>query len=120
MAVFQSKVTLIEVPVVVRDKKGKAVGTLRQEDFQLFDKGKLQAISKFSVEKSGGGKAIALAATPEAERAADDKEKGDAPPVIAPIISWACCSTTFTLTSRIWCTPRKAAQKFVASSLKSS
>ena len=51
-AVFQSKVTLIEVPVVVQDKDGKPVGTLRQEDFQLFDKGKPQIISRFSVEKA--------------------------------------------------------------------
>ena len=51
---FQSKVNLVLVPVVVRDKTGKPVGTLKQEDFQLFDKGKLQTIAKFSVEKPGG------------------------------------------------------------------
>src|ERR1700722_8587899 len=61
--VFRSKVTLVTVPVVVRDKSGKPVGTLLQEDFQLFDKGKLQVISKFSVEKSGGA---AIARTPAA------------------------------------------------------
>jgi VWFA-related protein len=42
------------VPVVVRDAAGNAVGNLRQEDFQLFDKGKLQVISKFSVEDTSG------------------------------------------------------------------
>ena len=41
------------VPVVVRDGKGKAIGTLQKEDFQLFDKGKPQVISKFSIEKAG-------------------------------------------------------------------
>jgi VWFA-related protein len=50
---FSSRVNLISVPVVVRDKEGRAVGTLQKEDFQVFDKGKLQAITKFSIEKSG-------------------------------------------------------------------
>ena len=48
--VFRSKVNLIMVPVVVRDKKGNAIATLHQEDFQLFDNGKPQVISSFSVE----------------------------------------------------------------------
>jgi VWFA-related protein len=57
--VFKSKVNLIMVPVVVRDKKGNAIATLHQEDFQLFDNGKPQVISSFSVETLAA-KAIAL------------------------------------------------------------
>ena len=52
-ATFRTKVNLVLVPVVVRDLKGRAIGTLKREDFQLFDRGKLQEITKFSVEKAG-------------------------------------------------------------------
>ena len=49
---FSTGVNLVSVPVVVRDKEGRAVGILRKEDFQLFDRGKPQIISKFSIEKT--------------------------------------------------------------------
>jgi VWFA-related protein len=52
-ATFSSRVNLVVIPVVVRDRKGKATGNLTKEDFQLFDKGKLQTITRFSVEKAG-------------------------------------------------------------------
>ncbi len=53
-ATFKTKVNLVLVPVVVRDAQGHAVGTLKKEDFHLFDKGKPQVISRFTVEKTGG------------------------------------------------------------------
>jgi VWFA-related protein len=49
---FSTGVNLVLVPVVVRDAQGRAIGTLQKEDFQLFDKGKLQPITRFSVEKA--------------------------------------------------------------------
>jgi VWFA-related protein len=52
-ATFRTKVNLVLVPVVVRDAQGRAIGTLKREDFQLFDRGKLQDITRFSVEKAG-------------------------------------------------------------------
>ncbi len=54
-ATFRVGTNLVLVPVVVRDGKGRAVGNLTQEDFQLFDKGKPQTILKFSVERPGSG-----------------------------------------------------------------
>lgn len=47
---FKKQVNLVMVPVVVRDKKGKTVGSLRRDDFQILDEGKPQAITTFSVE----------------------------------------------------------------------
>src|SRR5215475_5971685 len=52
-AVFRTRVTLVMGPDVVRDRKGQAVGTLKQEDFQLLDRGKPQTILRFAVEKPG-------------------------------------------------------------------
>jgi VWFA-related protein len=50
-AVFKSSTNLVQIPVVVRDNSGHAVGTLGVDDFQLLDNGKPQVISRFSVEK---------------------------------------------------------------------
>ena len=61
---FSSRVNLVSVPVVVRDRGGKAVGSLDQEDFQLFDKGKLQIITKFSIDSIEKSGAAAIETTP--------------------------------------------------------
>ena len=47
---IRTEVELVEVPAVVRDSKGTAVPGLRREDFEVFDEGKKQKISAFSVE----------------------------------------------------------------------
>jgi len=51
---FQSGVTMIQVPAVVRDRDGHAVDGLKKEDFQLFDNGKPVEIAGFAVDKPGG------------------------------------------------------------------
>jgi VWFA-related protein len=50
---FKVNVNLVPVRVIVRDAHGQAVGDLRKEDFQIFDRGKPQVISQFSVEQHG-------------------------------------------------------------------
>src|ERR1700685_85755 len=49
--VLKSDVNVVVVPVVVRDAHGKEVGTLKKENFQVFDNGKPQVISGFSVHR---------------------------------------------------------------------
>ncbi len=80
-ATFSTKVNLVMVPVVVRDGKGKAIGTLQKDDFQLFDKGKPQVISKFSLEKAGEAVIPAEVATDEAASDKSDKSAAAAAPI---------------------------------------
>lgn len=51
---FESKVNVVLVPVLVLDGRGLAVGNLTQRDFRIFDKGKEQLISGFTVERRAG------------------------------------------------------------------
>ncbi len=110
-AVFQSKVTLIEVPVVVRDRNGKTVGNLRQEDFQLFDKGRPQIISRFSIERAQRGKP--MTSIPTADGAA-----GAGPALIAPdhFIGFLFDDTHMRFEDVAY--TRMATQKFLAANLK--
>src|ERR1017187_5430372 len=51
--VFRSTTRLVQVNVIVRHKS-EPVTDLKKEDFRLFDNGKQQTISTFSVESSNG------------------------------------------------------------------
>src|SRR5579872_1605695 len=50
---FKVNVKEVLVRVVARDPKGNAVGNLTKDDFQVFDQGKPQVITHFSVERPG-------------------------------------------------------------------
>ena len=73
---FQSGVNLVPVPVVVRDAGGRAIGNLGRDDFDLFDNGKPQMISRFTLEKAeaapGAPKAKPTSVSADASGPAND------------------------------------------------
>lgn len=73
---FEVNVRLVEVHVVVRDAHGNPIGTLRKEDFRVFDEGKPQVITKFSLEKAG------LAPAPESRESSSASTPSTAVPDI--------------------------------------
>lgn len=74
-------VNLVPVRVVVRDAKGNTVGTLHKEDFQLFQDGKPQVISNFSMVSPASAQHVVVAATSGPAGAAPN---GPASPAFLP------------------------------------
>jgi VWFA-related protein len=72
-AAIRAQANLVEVRVIVRDPDGQPVSGLQKASFQLFDNGKPQSISNFSVESSthattapAAADAVPVAAEPSA------------------------------------------------------
>jgi VWFA-related protein len=80
---FSIRVNLVLVPVVVRDNQGRAIGTLKQADFTLFDKGKPQVITRFSVEKPAAPFIPPVVAT-ELDHKGNETTVGARPPAAVP------------------------------------
>lgn len=74
---LQTERNLVLVRVVVRDAQGATVDNLRQEDFRLFDHGKLQTILHFSVEKPARKAAETLPAKPAEKTTAEPEDEED-------------------------------------------
>jgi VWFA-related protein len=74
---FNVRSNLVLVRVVVRDRAGHADGHLQKEDFQVFDKGKPQSISQFSMEGTAGRQAEAARSPNVGENPPDPKSPPD-------------------------------------------
>ena len=80
-AIFRVRTNVVTVRAVVRDRQGRATGDLRKDEFALFDNGKPQALSSFSVERpaSAGREPVLLAPFRNAESGAGSARPGAAP-----------------------------------------
>ncbi len=78
-ATFKAGVTVIQVPVTVRDHEGHVVSNLAKDDFQLFDNGKQQEIIGFSVESPGSKAPDRSVANPNAPMHPSDSPVVDIP-----------------------------------------
>ena len=89
---FKVNVKLVVVRVVARDSQGHAIGNLQQKDFQVFDNGKPQTITQFSIEKAGTRVTVEPTGTPPANPPSSSDSENLAPtpptetanPAIAP------------------------------------
>jgi len=70
---------LVLARVVVRDSKGNAVSSLRQQDFRLLDNGKPQTITYFSVESPTSKQVIAAKSQPHDAGAEINPDESSAP-----------------------------------------
>jgi VWFA-related protein len=83
---FRVQTNLVEVPVVVRDRAGHAVGNLKQEDFRILDKGKQQEIAKFALVKAAGSAVFRVDPPTPGAQAAGVSTNPSAGPAASPAV----------------------------------
>src|SRR5579862_3138321 len=74
---LRTQTDLVEVPVVVRDGNRRTIAGLTREDFEVYDSGKKQAVTSFTVQHFTPDATPPPAAAPAPAKAA---RRSDAPP----------------------------------------
>ena len=86
---FKLNVRLVLVRVVARDAKGRTIGNLHKEDFQVLDNRKPQVITQFSVEQPGAQVAQASKSSdPSTGEAPGPSDQGKMPDVPERFIAY--------------------------------
>jgi VWFA-related protein len=109
---LRTEVDVVEVPVVVRDGQHRAVAGLTRDDFEIYDTGKKQTITAFSVQgfaarRDGGG-----GTKPAAVGAAPGESKGEARPRFV-----ALCFDDLNMDAAALKPVKEAAERFVKTGL---
>jgi VWFA-related protein len=118
-ATLRVQTNMVEVGVVVRDNAGRPVRDLQQTDFRLFDKGKPQPISFFSMETSEpAGSSAAHDAPHPASGASASPPSGSSPVTqIARPQYIALFLDDYAMAPPQFAFARRAAEKFIARGL---
>ena len=115
LVTLRTEVDVVEVPVVVRDGQHRAVPGLTRDDFEIYDAGKKQAITAFSVQSftpqgdAGGG--AKPAAIPAAAAATATATAGPRPRFVA------LCFDDLNIDQAALKPAKDAAERFVKTSL---
>ncbi len=112
--ILRTERNLVLVPVVVRDAKGNLVDNLTQKDFRVFDNGKPQQITDFSILRANSGPAATPPEPAAPERAAPQPAKSAPGPAPPHFIAFYFDDIHLAVESAV--PVRAAAQKFLTSS----
>jgi len=114
---LRTQVEIVEVPVVVRDRRHQAVGGLHQSDFSVYDSGKKQEITGFSVETFVPGGNPVPAASPATNARPSVSQPANQPKPTSAARYVVICFDDIATEGASLILAKKAARQFVTTAL---